>query len=943
MPTAQEYESSMIRTLAAYDPQLDTGLGTPVRKIISAVALELASYVLETTTDTTLYSLDSVSGDDLDRFVAMFGFARHQAIAAQGTVVIRRDDADRYANVDYGSQFTRPATANNQAMTYQTTNWYGFDEGVISIEVVVRCTETGSKGNAAANTVTVTNSYGSYTTCTNPLPISGGRDAETDAELRQRFLLTVFRNVAGTRDQYLGLSLAHKDVSRSSVIGQESRYSEVTAIRQHWVDMNDPGKFIPVTDENGKVVPLVDENGDPVYQKDENGDIIYETDENGDFVYDENGFKIPVPVPVPNYTIKDRYAVEDKDSDEDDPEQNMASYSYKTDVGGVREIEDYISYDNPHVLLEDRELLHSYYCDLDFDKLQHEVVRYLDPQFRFWVRYSDNDEYIPRATFYFSKANRLQFRTLLAEEMLATYQSGDLHHFGNKNVKEGSVSVRGEWNGDSGDEWSPDKGPLKPDGSGRYGQVIDYVENEHFFVDYDNGSMYMNPGTWDNVLDMWVGAVELYPAYDWYVTYSYSIVTPEDFVTVEFDYLSVLNRCGRRIVDQYPQYFEKTYGDDDDMTPAVYDPDMGVDEYLEYVRVADQPSGSYKTVDIYVDGQNAARVADIQYVDFRKRITDENCAKWLRRDGTHPEPGHLYVPLGYQPLIEAANNMNIGTSTVLSEDTDFRCLYWEGGNRGASRGVDAIELLGMFVNQNGEPYPIYDENGEEIDYGDKEKYPDWNPDWVRKWGFGRFVYKDSESDSEGISAGSFDCPDMTPFEIPYYYNDTIQAIQTLVDEQSVVTMDAMVHYCRKRYFGVYLTIMYTTFPREYVRSGIQQAIVEWANRLPFGATIQFSDIETVVANMAGVDNVRIAFEKDCGSEKCWFTDLNGEYCTYPEGHDRAGQRVGAFGIVECERDGITFRRQYGYDLDGPNDIPLYSDEVPEIMFVEVYSKVQSDW
>ena len=54
---AQSYESSIISTLAATDPQMNTGLGTPVRKIISAVAQELANYGVDANVTSTLYSL----------------------------------------------------------------------------------------------------------------------------------------------------------------------------------------------------------------------------------------------------------------------------------------------------------------------------------------------------------------------------------------------------------------------------------------------------------------------------------------------------------------------------------------------------------------------------------------------------------------------------------------------------------------------------------------------------------------------------------------------------------------------------------------------------------------------------------------------------------------------------------------------------------------------
>ena len=44
MPTSASYEQNIVNRLRMMDPQLATGLGTPVRKIIEAVALEMGGY-----------------------------------------------------------------------------------------------------------------------------------------------------------------------------------------------------------------------------------------------------------------------------------------------------------------------------------------------------------------------------------------------------------------------------------------------------------------------------------------------------------------------------------------------------------------------------------------------------------------------------------------------------------------------------------------------------------------------------------------------------------------------------------------------------------------------------------------------------------------------------------------------------------------------------------
>ena len=143
------------------------------------------------------------------------------------------------------------------------------------------------------------------------------------------------------------------------------------------------------------------------------------------------------------------------------------------------------------------------------------------------------------------------------------------------------------------------------------------------------------------------------------------------------------------------------------------------------------------------------------------------------------------------------------------------------------------------------------------------------------------------------------------------------AVQTLTDAQSVVTMDTCVHQAARRRVGIYLTMMYSTFPRDTVAESAKAAIIQWSNNLQFGAAIQFSDIETVVANTGGVDNVRISTEEDAG-----------------------GKMIGSFsacGIIEYARDGETV---IGQRME---DFVLDENEVLDVMWVEVYGRAQSTW
>ena len=228
--SAQAFEASIINTLAVSDPQMNTALGTPIRKVITAVAQEMASFNVDVNTTTSLYSLDSVSGTELDYLVGQFGFARQEARAARGSITIRRDNGDSLLQIPYGSQFYKQATATTPSVVFQTTTYTEMAVGVLSIDIAVVATVAGNIGNVPADTINYASAQVGYMSITNSSPTSGGRDAETDEQLRSRFLMTVFRNVSGTGDQMLGLALANERVDKANLIGQECRYSEIAQV-----------------------------------------------------------------------------------------------------------------------------------------------------------------------------------------------------------------------------------------------------------------------------------------------------------------------------------------------------------------------------------------------------------------------------------------------------------------------------------------------------------------------------------------------------------------------------------------------------------------------------------------------------------------------------------------------------------------------------------------
>lgn len=677
---AHAYETSIINALAISDPQMNTALGTPIRKIITAVAQQLASYNVDVNVTGTLYSIDSVSGDELDYLVGQFGFTRHEARAARGTVTVRRDNGDSVLQFEYGSYFYKPEVAGMDSVSFQSTAYQEMAAGVLSCDIAIVATVAGSVGNVPANTITYFSGLTDYVSITNVNPTSGGRDAETDEQLRQRFLLTVFRNVSGTKDQLAGLAMAHAMVNKANLVTLESRYSET----------------VQVTTTTGAL--------------------------------------------------------------------GTSSASVSLDKWGL---------DVDHCLDVDR---------------------------RYWVRSADTLELFAKGEYEVSSDGKsVKFIPKIEMETIGPIAQGVSYSLSHGNIVSLSVT-----DSVTGNEIPP----------------ISYS------VDYNVGTVTSNISVGDNST--------------WNVLYRYNFVKNDEYVVIEFDYLSKHNRAG------------------------------------------------LKTVDLYVDSLAPQNVTDIQYLDFTKVIDNENMLDWVREDGTRPLPGHLYIPLSYQPMLSSVGHINMGVSSVLYEGTHYRMLYDSTTTFGSCRGMDAVELIGAVTDDDG------DNNSS-------------------------FVFTNGGSSIPPVGSD-------TPLAIPYLYDYPIDDIQSLIDMQRIVTMDVQVHEAKHRYFVIFLTLMFSTFPRDAVIESVRQNVINWSDALQFGPTIQLSDIETVAANTTGVDNVRIATQADSGGK---LTDVVYDLTTLGG--------VGAYGIIEVNRDGISFKQRH----DG--DFRLAENEVFEVADVVVYSRSQQRW
>lgn len=237
MPSSSDISANLMAALQASEPDLDTSIGTPIRKILDAVAEQIAEAYVDANLISYQYDIDSKSGGDLDSFCALFGIVRIPAQRAQGVVTFTRPN-DQYSatTICVVATGTQVVAFSNPYVYAQTTLSASLGVGQTSIDIPVQAVLAGAAGNVPAGLLTtVASAVSGITTCINNEPLTGGSDAETDTQLRARFKQSVFRSLAGTSAMYQAVAQSvpsdpstptNYAVSAVNVLGSSKRYRE---------------------------------------------------------------------------------------------------------------------------------------------------------------------------------------------------------------------------------------------------------------------------------------------------------------------------------------------------------------------------------------------------------------------------------------------------------------------------------------------------------------------------------------------------------------------------------------------------------------------------------------------------------------------------------------------------------------------------------------------
>jgi hypothetical protein len=286
-------------------------------------------------------------------------------------------------------------------------------------------------------------------------------------------------------------------------------------------------------------------------------------------------------------------------------------------------------------------------------------------------------------------------------------------------------------------------------------------------------------------------------------------------------------------------------------------------EYLSVVNRNNADGDHPRAVELIVDGEDSILVTAEVVMNTANLFTNDGGSMdvdgWVRiDDSTQPTVGNVFLPLPYQPVLGLPDSIEFGAGVSVTEGDGYFFVRDATSWRGSSRGRDGIEFVAGVAP----------------------------PDGI-----------------DGVSDG-------TVFAVQFQYNRVPKAIQDLIERHRQVPADALVHSGKRRYLSPQVFVMYSTFPTSIVDSGIEDALEEFFDSLPFGSWVQLSDIEKAIHDASGVDSVRL---------------LN------------SGDGYGLYGVVEYASDGTTVLSQH------TNDIKMRSDEIPVLHSVTVVNRTQEQW
>lgn len=234
--TQTQIAEQMVAQIRLLKPTISAEVGTPERLIFDTVAGAIAENSVDLVGLQEALNIDSKFGANLTNFMSLFGFERQKATIATGFVKFKRN-TPATANIVIPAGVilkSHISTATDGILPeFVTTSTVTLHTGESETGLVpIKAKTPGSIGNVPAEAVTIMSFAPvlGITAVTNPAATTGGTDQEDDNSLKTRFKNTVFRNLAGTEDQFLALCVATAFSTKANVIGPISKYQEYVQV-----------------------------------------------------------------------------------------------------------------------------------------------------------------------------------------------------------------------------------------------------------------------------------------------------------------------------------------------------------------------------------------------------------------------------------------------------------------------------------------------------------------------------------------------------------------------------------------------------------------------------------------------------------------------------------------------------------------------------------------
>lgn len=197
MKTVDEIYEEML-TAVTQQTGVAAGEGCDLSARLYAVAAQV--YALQVQADWVSRQAfpHTAQGEYLDLHAQMRGLTRKAAACAQGTVRFTAEVSDQDRTIPEGTVCMTAA-----GVRFITTQEGTIAAGETHGDVPVQASQAGAGGNAAAGTITVMAAAPvGVAACSNPAACTGGREEETDEELRARVLDTYARLPNGANAAY---------------------------------------------------------------------------------------------------------------------------------------------------------------------------------------------------------------------------------------------------------------------------------------------------------------------------------------------------------------------------------------------------------------------------------------------------------------------------------------------------------------------------------------------------------------------------------------------------------------------------------------------------------------------------------------------------------------------------------------------------------------------